>query len=62
MRWTRNDPVRGDREIVRRFLLFPKRIGNEVRWLEFANILVEYKITGSFEGFRAYWDEIKFVD
>lgn len=46
----------GDVRIVRKFLLFPKRIGREVRWLEFANIEQKYHF------YKFYWADIRYVD
>ena len=32
----------GERMTIRTFLFFPKRMGKETRWLEFADIVKEY--------------------
>jgi len=36
MRWTHKFYETGDRRLKEKFLFFPKRIGEDVRWLEFA--------------------------
>ncbi len=40
MRWHR--PKTGDTRIIKKFLLLPKTIGNQTRWLEWANIVQKY--------------------
>lgn len=40
MRW--NKPTQGDMRIIKRFLLLPKTIKSEARWLEFAYIRQYY--------------------
>lgn len=42
MRWknkTNTPPKIGDTRVVRKFLLFPKSLSGETRWLEKANII-----------------------
>jgi hypothetical protein len=43
MRWTQKPfPQKGETRIVKKFLFFPKKIGKETRWLEFASWVEEY--------------------
>ena len=65
-----NDPKVGDERVVEKFLLFPKTINNEMRWLETAKILQRYsgkyiQIRGEFccKNKEIYfWKDIRFVD
>ena len=52
MRWKQNE--KGDQRVRRRFLVLPKSIGGEVRWLEVASWKEEF-----FElyGPNGYWSE-----
>ena len=59
MRFSHAKPFRGERRFVRRFLWFPKRIGNETRWLESAAWNEEYIELNSGE---KYWRAINWVD
>jgi len=64
------DPKVGDERVVEKFLLFPKVINEEMRWLETVKILQKYsrkilEIRGEFccknkEIF--VWKDIRFVD
>jgi hypothetical protein len=47
MRWTHREDQLGAQRIRHRFLWFPKRIGDETRWLETACWGETYRITGS---------------
>ena len=38
MRWKVEYSERGDARVITRFLFFPKRVRDEVRWLEVAKI------------------------
>lgn len=40
MRWEK--PKIGEMRVVKKFLLFPKRIDNECRWLEFVEYIQVY--------------------
>lgn len=42
MRWTTPNPQYGDTRVRECFLLFPKSIGGEVRWLETAIVKEKY--------------------
>jgi hypothetical protein len=45
MRWKiESDPYIGQERIIKKFLLFPKEIKNEVRWLEQATYKEEYGV------------------
>lgn len=48
MRWKDRyvQPFLGHKRVIERFLLFPRSIENEYRWLEKAKILQEYSYTG----------------
>lgn len=53
MKWMSKKPQLGDMRTITRFLLFPKRINREVRWLEKATWveLYRYKCSNSLK-----WD------
>ena len=51
MRWKYRRRHEGDYRIIKRFLLFPRRITGEARWLETAYI--EQELCRGFEG--DYW-------
>jgi len=57
MRWKR--PKEGQRRIKSQFLLFPKTIRGETRWLEFASWEEAF-----FVGMTGYswWGEMKWID
>lgn len=42
MKWKLLEPSGGERRIIRRFLILPRYIDGECRWLEYAIILQEY--------------------
>jgi len=44
MKWRSKIPIYGDKRIVKRFLLFPMRLGRDARWLEIAYILQEWNV------------------
>jgi len=56
MRW-KAKPWQNPR-IIRRFLIFPRCIGAEWRWLEWARI--EQRFVGSVAD--CYWEDIRWVD
>lgn len=62
MRWTR--PCAGDEKIVRKFLLFPRSINKEVRWLQWATLKYVYQNFGGWgeEWSSAGWYLSEFVD
>ena len=55
MKW--KTPKSGDKRIVSKFLLFPREINNEVRWLEKVKIEQEYD-----RGCLLGWWDIKWAD
>lgn len=45
MRWQKKErPKHGAKRVVTRFLLFPREIGREVRWMEKARIVQQYNM------------------
>lgn len=63
-------PKVGDERVVEKFLLFPKVINEEMRWLETVKILQKYvnehginqdRIGFYFES-KSFWKDIRFVD
>ena len=58
MRWKSERPSQGDIKFKRnRFLWFPKKIGNEVRWLEKASWSDQYHYNWS----EGYWISEKWL-
>ena len=61
MRWHENNkpqPNSGDRRTVRRFLIFPKEMGGEWRWLEKASWLQVYAFH-DYEDYRHWrWEDL----
>lgn len=53
-----NLPKVGDKRVVEMFLIFPKTINYEMRWLETAKILQKYNYYGE----ECVWKDIRFVD
>jgi len=53
-----SNPKRGDARTIRRFLLFPRVIGNEMRWLCWVNIQQEYEDIWTDDG----WKDRCFID
>lgn len=56
----------GEQRIITKFLLFPKSIGNDIRWLEKATILQEVMpidVGGSMEwgNYRHRWVDVSFL-
>lgn len=60
MRWqAKGEPEKGKIETITCFLWFPKRIGNEVRWLEKATWERIWKINSDNQGYwfnRKWWN------
>lgn len=64
------EPEFGDERIVEKFLILPKRIGDEIRWLEIVKIYQVYtsKIVRDEDEFDwddkkvYYWEDVKFID
>ena len=63
-------PEFGDERIVEKFLILPKRISDEIRWLEIVKIYQVYtsKIVRDEDEFGwdykkvYYWEDVKFID
>jgi hypothetical protein len=55
-------PDDGDIRIVEKYLLFPKKIKDEKRWLENATILQRFRLTPENEFGRGYWEDVKFIN
>lgn len=53
---------KGRVRLVRRFLLFPKSLGNQTKWLERATIQQQYDCFSGWEGWTYGWFDEKFVD
>lgn len=68
MRWTIKEkpPVRkpgfGDKRLISRFLILPRRIRNEVRWLEFVHISQFYAGWLHTDKWFSPWADIEFKD
>ncbi len=75
MRWYKPEPVEPkihSQMVIRKFLFFPKTLMNiktkreETRWLEFANILSEYRTFYGTDGVHEYsyraWHPLRWVD
>ena len=59
MKWKyESSPVHGQERIVRRFLLWPKYIGGQARWLETAEWLQEFDSHYPDRG----WHDLDWVD
>lgn len=50
----------GDRKTKRTFLLFPKQIGNEIRWLEWTSWEQIYVVSKDYTS--AYWIDLGWLD
>ena len=73
MRWQikqKIEPKFGDERIVEKFLIFPKRINDEIRWLEIVKIHQVYisKMVKDEDEFGwdckkvYYWKDTQFID
>ncbi|UGO51262.1 hypothetical protein PQE72_gp181 [Bacillus phage vB_BanS_Skywalker] len=64
MRWKSNKPQHhGQHRHKTKFLLFPKKIGDEWRWLERATYLqkVERIYLGYYDS-KLTWEDVKWID
>ena len=65
MRIIKQLPKFGDQKVIKKFLWWPKTIGNETRWLEKSDILYEYTRYGTMESGIilpcVMWVPIKFI-
>lgn len=56
-------PQYGDTKVIHKFLIFPLRLNNETRWLEYATIKCTAYRYRHMEGFTyVTWDEDEFID
>jgi hypothetical protein len=64
MRWkVKPDPEVGNERFVKRFLLWPMKIGTEMRWLEWVTIYQEYNCRKAILGATACrWEDIYFKE
>jgi len=66
MKWkVKPMPKEGDRRTVRKFLLFPRWINGEGRWLETVTIQQEWRVWWSFDYSPLphwHWENIAWVD
>lgn len=61
MRWgTKPAKHVGDKKVVKKFLFLPKKIENEWRWLERAEILQAFLFNDYWREFK--WKDIEWVD
>ncbi len=58
MKWTYQDHRDGDVRVIRRFLLFPRCVNGECRWLCFANI---EQIYDGYNYADDGWHDVQFV-
>lgn len=58
MRWM--EPKKGDIKIRNRFLLFPKKINGESRWLEKVKYKEVYQFSYKYQ--TMFWEETEWVD
>lgn len=59
MHW--NCPKRGDERVIEKFLFFPRTIGTEKRWLEFAKIRQRYDSAGIAKTEKV-WKDVAWVE
>lgn len=60
MRWTKSVPPKiGDTRIIKKFLFLPKRIGVDIRWLEFAYVFQQYVPETNYK--IAHWADMYFT-
>jgi hypothetical protein len=68
MRWTNKEPLINDKRIKSKFLLFPKTINEETRWLERADWIEKfvavyvYKTEIEETPNKYFWLPIKWID
>lgn len=61
MRWQSGQPkYRGQKRKLSRFLIFPKRIGDEWRWLERATFM--QRVEETVLSRSLYWEDYAWVD
>ena len=54
----------GEERVIRKFLFFPKSLGEEMRWMEFALIkqVFIYECAVLTRSSIWYWDDVKWAD
>ena len=63
MKWKTKLYASGDERVVTKFLFLPKRIGEDVRWLERVKIRQQsYKGLGDWGLPQLEWEDLEFVD
>lgn len=63
MRWTGSNPEAGDRRVIRRLLLVPRKLDGEWRWLELTGIRQEYSVKTTAAGWsRECWVAVGWYD
>jgi hypothetical protein len=60
MKWNKNAPTLFDERVIEKFLLLPKELQGEVRWLEKVKIKQFYGYTGA-PFFPEKWIDEEFV-
>lgn len=61
MKWRKHTPKHGDERTVRRFLLLPRCINGEWRWLELATIRQEWQVYPYYRR-RNSWYDLHWID
>lgn len=63
MRWKNKEYKPGDTRIISRLLLFPRRINNETRWLEYAKVnqIYAYEFQEDLS-IVYYWQDLNWVN
>jgi len=60
MRWTSKEtPTEGDERVINRFLFFPKLLGEEWRWLEWAEYKQRYAV---YEYSSNCWEDKEWIN
>lgn len=56
------EPKKGDRRVVQKFLLFPKSVRGEIRWLEKVKISQAYLSKSDYYTFDCSWRDLEYID
>ena len=56
------EPKKGSERVIRKFLLFPRCIRGEIRWLETTSIHQRYTNNTSYSEYGCSWYNLAFVD
>ncbi|UUV46224.1 hypothetical protein [Bacillus phage vB_BanS-Thrax2] len=63
MRWESNKPqYYGEARHKTKFLLFPKKLGNEWRWLETATFLQTVDVAYNLGDRILFWKDVRWID